>query len=151
VHGGDQVLVVSASALHCALPLDRVIETMRPLPIEAVAGTPGFVLGVAIIRGAPTPVIDLAAMLGATAVPAPQRFVTIESAGRCVALAVAAVVGVRDLGEARPTVCPPLLAGAAGGAVESLGQLDGVLLAVLQRAHLVPLEALAALDLGRTR
>jgi purine-binding chemotaxis protein CheW len=36
---------------------------MRPLPIKPIAGTPGFVRGVSIIRGAPTPVIDLKALL----------------------------------------------------------------------------------------
>ena len=53
------VLIVMAGARACAIPLDYVAETMRPLPIEPVAGTPGFVRGVSVIRGAPTPVVDL--------------------------------------------------------------------------------------------
>ena len=52
------VLVVMVGARACAIPLDHVAETMRPLPIEPVAGTPGFVRGVSVIRGAPTPVVD---------------------------------------------------------------------------------------------
>jgi chemotaxis signal transduction protein len=36
---------------------------MRPLRIEPVGGTPGFVRGVSMIRGAPTPVVDLKALL----------------------------------------------------------------------------------------
>jgi len=34
-----------------ALALKDVRETMRPLPIEPLVGTPSFVLGLAIIRG----------------------------------------------------------------------------------------------------
>ena len=57
------VLVVTVGARACAIPLQHVAETMRPLPIEPVAGTPGFVRGVSVIRGAPTPVVDLRALL----------------------------------------------------------------------------------------
>jgi purine-binding chemotaxis protein CheW len=48
----------------CALPLAHVVETMRPLPIEPLGGMPGFVQGIAIIRGAPVPVVDAGALLG---------------------------------------------------------------------------------------
>ena len=52
------VLVVMVGARACAFPLHHVAETMRPLPIKHVAGTPGFVCGVSVIRGTPTPVVD---------------------------------------------------------------------------------------------
>ena len=57
------VLVVMAGARACAIPLHHVGETMRPLRIEPVGRTPGFVRGVSMIRGAPTPVVDLKALL----------------------------------------------------------------------------------------
>jgi purine-binding chemotaxis protein CheW len=87
-----KTLVVRAQAYLCALPLHVVIETMRPLPIEPLAGVPPFVRGMSIIRGEPTPVIDLALLLGAMR-ELPWRFVTIRSAGKQVALSVGAVAG----------------------------------------------------------
>jgi hypothetical protein len=45
----------------CALALESVLETMRPLPIEPLAGVPEFVRGLPVIRGTPLPVIALAA------------------------------------------------------------------------------------------
>ena len=57
------VLVVMVGSRACAFPLHHVAETMRPLPIKPVAGTPGFVCGVSVIRGTPTPVVDLNALL----------------------------------------------------------------------------------------
>ncbi|HZE91839.1 MAG TPA: chemotaxis protein CheW, partial [Rhizobacter sp.] len=60
----------------CALPLSHVVETMRPLPTETIAGAPDFVCGLAVIRGAPVPVVDLARLLGATDTQA-RRFVTV--------------------------------------------------------------------------
>ena len=57
------VLVVMVGSRACAFPLHHVAETMRPLPIKRVAGTPGFVCGVSVIRGTPTPVVDLKALL----------------------------------------------------------------------------------------
>ena len=38
-------LVFRAGTLLCALRLDEVIETMRPLETRPLAGTPGFIRG----------------------------------------------------------------------------------------------------------
>jgi chemotaxis signal transduction protein len=57
------VFVVTVGARQCAFPLHLVAETLRPLPIEPVAGTPSFVRGMSVIRGKPTPVVDLKALL----------------------------------------------------------------------------------------
>ena len=46
----SSVFVVMAGARACAFPLHHVAETMRPLPIKPVAGTPSFICGVSIIR-----------------------------------------------------------------------------------------------------
>src|SRR3954471_17245919 len=56
-------LVFRAGTLLCALPLDEVIETMRPLPTRPLAGTPAFVKGISVLRGVPTPVIDVSRLL----------------------------------------------------------------------------------------
>lgn len=137
VSGSSSVLVVSTGVRRCALPIGRVIETMRPLPIEAVAGAPPFVLGVALVRGQPTPVIDLGAMLGGSASAAPRRFVTVDAGGRQVALAVDEVMGVRQLVDQAGAGVPPLLAEATAGTIETLSRLDAGLLAVLRTGFLL--------------
>ena len=53
-------LVFRVLTFHCALPLEHVSETMRPLPVEPIAGVISPVAGVAIIRGGPVPVVDVA-------------------------------------------------------------------------------------------
>jgi purine-binding chemotaxis protein CheW len=146
------VLIVTAGAVSCAIPLEHVVETMRPLPIEAVAGLPSFVLGVSVIRGVPTPVVDLAALLeGASG--APGRFVTLRLGDRSAALAVLGVAGVRSLDPGQLSSLPPLLRQDAGplagppgetqeeapaGPVSALGLRDARLLLVLRTALLVP-------------
>ncbi|MFL5302954.1 MAG: chemotaxis protein CheW, partial [Anaeromyxobacteraceae bacterium] len=56
------VLLVRAGSRLCALPLACVVETLRPLHTSPLAGTPACVSGVAVVRGAPTPVVDLDAL-----------------------------------------------------------------------------------------
>lgn len=121
----------------CAIPLADVVETMRPLPVEAVAGAPNYVPGVAIIRGEALPVIDVGALLGAGGSRA-GRFVTLRVADRRVALAVDDVVGVRALPSAALGRLPPLLRSAGAGAVSSMSALDSELLVRLDGAHVVP-------------
>ena len=44
-----------------ALPLEHVVETMRPLPVEPLGDAPRFILGLSIVRGEPIPVVDVGA------------------------------------------------------------------------------------------
>jgi purine-binding chemotaxis protein CheW len=136
--GTTRLLVLVAGARRCALRLVDVRETMRPLPAVPVAGAPAFVLGAAVIRGAPTPVVDLAALLGDRA-GGITRFVTVDAGGRRVALAVDAVRGIEEIDRAALAELPPLLAG-FGDAVIALGAVDGALLALLESAALLPPE-----------
>jgi purine-binding chemotaxis protein CheW len=89
-------LVCRLATRLCALPLENVAETMRPLPIEPLAGMPASVLGLSVIRGQPVPVIEAARLFDETG-PEPQRFITIRIGGRLVALAVDSVLGVRSI------------------------------------------------------
>jgi purine-binding chemotaxis protein CheW len=130
------VLVVATASRWCALSIAHVVETMRPLPIEPIAGTRAFVLGLAIVRGAPMPVVDLATLLGGTRGEI-RRFVTLDLGGRRAALAVTDVVGVRTLSVAQLAEWPPLLGSADSGSVEALGMLDHALLAVLRTAGVI--------------
>ncbi len=121
----------------CALPFETVVETMRPLPIEPVAGMPPSVRGLSIIRGVPTPIIELG-LLFAEPARRPRRLVTITSGGRPAGLLVDDVLGVRSIGTDGLAALPPLLRDAAGDIVSAIGALDDELLLVLQTARLVP-------------
>jgi len=133
-----KALIVEIESRVCALPLAHVIETMRPLPIESLADVPSFVSGVAIIRGIPTPVVDLAAVLG-TPNEAAERFVTMRVGDKQVALSVNAVLGVRDLDTMMTSQkLPPLLQRASKDLVETIGTLDEQLLMVLRAGWELP-------------
>lgn len=130
-----------------ALALPHVVETMRPLPFDALPGMPAFVCGVSLIRGELVPVVDAAALFGDGGVTA-GRLVLLEMASkRRVALAVEVVVGVRDLAPQALADVPPLLHDAAAELVAAMAVLDGGLLMVLQTARLVPQDAWPLLDL----
>ena len=133
------VLVVTVGARACAIPLHHVAETMRPLPIEPVAGTPGFVRGVSVIRGAPTPVVDLKALLENGENSATYgRFVTMKLGERRVAIGVDGVVGLRNLDSAQLGELPPILRDVAADLIEAIGTRDAQLLVVLRAARIVP-------------
>ena len=130
---GRKALILGVQRRVCAVPLRHVIETMRPLPTEAISGVPSFVLGVAIVRGIPTPVVDLGAVLGTPSQQGGERLVTLRAGNRQVALLVSTVLGVRDLDALTATQeLPPLLQGASQDAIERIGTLDERLLEVLQ-------------------
>jgi purine-binding chemotaxis protein CheW len=116
---------------------------MRPLPVEPLAGAPSFVLGIAIIRGAPTPVVDTAALLGSSGA-APTRFVTINTGDGAVALAVDAVLGVSQLARDALAGVAPLLREASTDVVASITSLDTALLLVLELSRILPDSAWAA-------
>lgn len=120
----------------CALPLDAVLETMRPQPIEPIAGAPGFVSGLSIIRGEAVPVIALAGLLGVEGAQ-PRRFVTLRGGRHPVAIAVDDVLGVRPL-EGELSELTPLAGAVANHLVRAIGTLDAQLLFVLETARLVP-------------
>lgn len=146
------VLVVMVGARACAFPLQHVAETMRPLPIEPIAGTPGFVRGVSVIRGVPTPVVDLKALLeNSDNSPSYGRFVTLKYDARRVVIGVDSVVGLRNLDSAQFGELPPLLRDVTADLIESFGTLDAQLLLVLRAARIVPDEvwtSLAAAELA---
>jgi len=157
---GVQVLVVRAGGRTCAIPLASVVETMRSLPARPIAGVPPYVLGVALVRGEPLPVVDVERLLGGEAAPrlvpaAPGlargeragRLVTVRAGGaRRVALALDEVAGVRTVDRLACAALAPLLGGAAAGAVAGLGALDRELLAVLDASRLLEDAGFAAVD-----
>lgn len=132
-----RVLLVGVGASTCGLPLTHVIETMRPLPIERIAGAPPYVCGVSIVRGVLTPVVDLGMVLGMPA-DAGGRFVTLRLDDKQVALSVSSVLGVRQIDGHKMEEMPPLLQDATKETIESIATLDMRMLLVLRESWKLP-------------
>jgi purine-binding chemotaxis protein CheW len=130
----------------CALPLEHVVETMRPLPVEIVGSAPEFVSGLCIIRGVPLPVVDTGSLLG-TGESRPTRFVTVKAGKRLVVLAVDAVLGLRAIPADSLQELPLLLGDARAELIAAIGAIDSELVLVLRTARVVPESIWAALEL----
>jgi purine-binding chemotaxis protein CheW len=135
--GGESWLFCRIRACLCALPVARVIEVMRPLPIEPLSGMPRFVRGLCVIRGSPVPVIDGSLLLGGGD-GCVGRMVTLRVGDRIVALTAEQVTGIQPIEAAAANRLPPLLQNAAGGAVETIRALDGELLLLLDTLRIIP-------------
>lgn len=138
-----QVVLTRVSQGFCAFSVADVVEIMRPGPVQPVPEAPDWVLGLAVIRGGPVPVVDLGRFLAASKPRPAGRWLTLRIAGRQVAVAVPEVLGVRDLDANLFGELPPLTRGAAGMA--SAGVLDNELLLVLEAARVMPEELLSKL------
>lgn len=145
---GDQALIVAAGTRTCAIPAQDVVEIMRSLPIEPIAGLPEFVRGVSVVRGVPIPVIDLAALLQTGDSPdSCRRFVTIRIGERRAAVAVREVIGLRNLDLTQLRELPSLLQGSESELIQAIGARDAELLIVLRSTRIVPDEIWTALEL----
>jgi purine-binding chemotaxis protein CheW len=133
-------LICRAGGACCALPLDRVSEIFRPLPIEPVADAPRAVLGLAIIRGVPLPVVDLGLLIADCACR-PERMVALDTGSRRLALVADEVIGIRVFDASAFEALPPLLQDAANERVAAIGTHDAELLLVLRTARLLPDDA----------
>ncbi len=136
--GQTCVLAVGAGARICALPLENVDEVMRPLPTEPVPGTPSFLRGLALIRGVPTPVVDLASLIDSSVSAPIGRYVTFRFDERRLALAVDGVFGLRRLRTCRLHALSPLFDAGGRACVASVAVCDRQLLFVLQAARIIP-------------
>ncbi len=128
----------------CAMPIENAVEIMRPLPTEPLAGAPPFVLGLAIVRGRPLPVVDMGHLLGGQE-SHPGRFVTVRIGERQVALALDGVLGVHTITSESLYELPPLLRDAGWDAVDAIGSLDAELLLILRHSCIVPDEVWATI------
>lgn len=121
------VLVVKTGSWLCAIPLHEVRETMRRLPIRTIQGALPFVRGLAQIRGALLPVIDVRALLGEP--PEHSRsgapfFVTVQFGEQCAAIEADAIIGAQHIPLEQLEPLPSLLSETIGIFVEKLGSLD---------------------------
>lgn len=145
--GGRQALLICRVGTRlCGIPLEHVLETMRPLPVEPLGHLPDFVEGLSLIRGRPTPVVDTQCLLGGSVEPRNRaRFVTLRLGERYAALAVDAVLGVRQLDVGQLDELPALLR-ERNDLVVALGALDRELFLVLERSRLLPDAVWSVLD-----
>jgi purine-binding chemotaxis protein CheW len=118
---------------------------MRLPLLDALPGAPHFVAGMAIVRGAPLPVIFTGRLFGDEETR-PERLVVARVGQRRVGLAVDAVIGIRALSGDMLQRLPPLLHDALHHAVADIGTLDGELLVVLQAARVVPADVFAIVE-----
>jgi purine-binding chemotaxis protein CheW len=95
------------------------------------------VLGLAIVRGSPTPVIDAGRLLGSSS-SSPARFISLKLDERAAVLAVDEVLDIRVLPKGVLVDTPKLLREAGQHLVSVIGALDAKLLVVLEAARLVP-------------
>ncbi len=121
----------------CAIPLARVIEVMRQLPIEVVPGAPAFVRGLSVIRGAAVPVVDAGMLLGEAATEG-GRLLTVRTGSRTAGLAVDLVLGVHAFADDMRSAMPPLMRDAAAETIAAIGILDAELLFFLRTTLSVP-------------
>ncbi len=142
--GEVRVLLVRTAELACAIPLGAIVETMRALPCQKLPNVPSYVLGASVIRGRPTPVVNLSILLGQTAPSTCRRYVLLGGVTMPIALAVDDVVGIRSLGSASIADVPRLLRDVGEHHVASLGTLDAELIPVLSEAMILPPEVLSA-------
>lgn len=144
---GRLSLFCRAGTALCAFPLGCVVETTRPLPVEVLPNAPAFVAGVAIVRGAPLPIVVVGRLLGHEEGHV-DRFVVVRAGHRRVGLAVDEVIGVRALSGQMLAGLPPLIA-QGSRAIAEIGALDGELMLVLDAARMVPADVFAMLDAER--
>ena len=131
-------LLFRVGDITCALPAAHVVETMRLLPVTRLDRMPPYMLGVATIRGAATPVMHLAILLGQPAGDG-GRLVTVRAGSGVVALAVDAVIGLDRIPADDLRRRAPLLSEGGDGLVQSLAAKDAALYLVLDSARIVDL------------
>jgi purine-binding chemotaxis protein CheW len=149
--GRYQSIIVGAGPRLYAIPLAHVIETMRPLPVEPLAGSPPYVSGLAIVRGTPTPVVLLGRLTGGDGARPIERWVTLRVADRVIAMAVEAVLGTRALDPETLADVPSVVGPAGASLLESVGRLDGALLLVLRAVRILPESIWGAIAAGEER
>jgi len=106
---GPLVLLVQAGTRNIAIPLGDIVETLRPLAVDPLQTSLGYLAGVSVVRGEPVPVVDLAALLQPGAKGGQGRWVVLKGKPSSVVLSVDRIVGLKRLDRAQMKEVPPLL------------------------------------------
>ena len=144
------LLVFRAGELCLAVDVRHVREVVRAVPVTAPLANGCGTLGMIILRGESTAVIDLTALLG---LPDGQpnrraRMIAVRHGGTTVCLLVDQVDGLCDVAEDDLVPPPPIIAGASADWLDYVthrptGELVGVINVegALSRASLTGVEA----------
>jgi len=143
----ERFLIARIGGTPCAVPLASVLETLRPLPVETLAGVPSFMAGLAIIRGVPVPVVSGNYLMGGPPNPI-GRWLVLRAGSHRVALAVDDVAGILPLRAAEVNAMPPLMR-QGSALVADIGTRDGELLLVLDATRILPDELFEVLEARR--
>jgi len=138
-------LIVRVAAHLCALPVAQVNEVLRVPALEAGGSNVPGLLGVTLLRGQPTAVLDLAVLLGlrqqASEIGPGMRLVStrLEHDGteQVIGLMVEEVVGLRALD---PTTFEMIAL--PGGRERAVGPFDRGFVSLVDACGVVPAEAL---------
>ncbi|MBD8526773.1 chemotaxis protein CheW [Pseudomarimonas arenosa] len=130
-------LTLQAAGRPCAVPLDAVIEVLRPLPIDALTDVPAYLLGLSVLRGQPVAVLDLPRLLGQPG-EAIGRWLHLRVGPRRLALAVPSVGRVEHLDQLDWQPLPALFEGDAARVVQQVAQRDQQLYVQLNVMRLLP-------------
>jgi|ERR1043165_2932851 purine-binding chemotaxis protein CheW len=144
-----RALIVRVGNRLVAIPLQQVVEVMRPLPAQALTAMPPAILGLATIRGHPIPVVELSCIVTGHAASRISRYVLLRTGAnnaRQAALAVERIEGISELGSAHLAEMPPLFSASHAETVSALGTLDAQLLLVLHASRFVPEDVWKQLD-----
>lgn len=147
-----QCLLCQVDSSYLAIPISHVIEVTRPLPVTRLPDAPSWLMGVAVLRGIATPVVDARKLLAAAAPsgrasPEPRaasRWVALRIENRRAALAVDSVERAQELAPEIRGEVPPLLSGTRP--ITAIGTLDSKLLMVLEGGRLLADSALSGLE-----
>jgi purine-binding chemotaxis protein CheW len=134
---GVAALVFRAGPFFCALPLGEVIETMRPLATRPLAGTPPYVRGLTILRGAPAPVIDMTRLLTGVETTV-DRYVAVRAGRGPIVCATGPVLGVRQVHVEPPEGPAALLSGVSRTLIAAVGTVGTEPLLLLHSIAAVP-------------
>lgn len=130
-------LVFRAGPLYCALPLDEVVETMRPLQTRPLAGTPPYVRGLTILRGAPAPVIDVTRLITGTSGEI-DRYIAVRAGRGPIACATGVVLGVRQIEVEPPEGPAAIFTGVSKALIAAVGSVGTDPLLLLRGIRTVP-------------
>jgi purine-binding chemotaxis protein CheW len=134
---GVAALVFRAGPFYCALSLGEVIETMRPLATRPLVGTPPYVRGLTILRGAPAPVIDMTRLLTGVETTV-DRYVAVRAGHGPIVCATGPVLGVRQVHVEPPEGPAALLSGVSRTLIAAVGTVGTEPLLLLHSIAAVP-------------
>jgi purine-binding chemotaxis protein CheW len=130
-----EVLLFAVGGHVCALPLTHVAEVMRMQPVTPRGTLTAGVLGSAVIRGQPTPVVDANLLLNGAPTDAPSLLL-LRVEERRVALAVQCIIGPSKLTSDQVRQAPALLRDDAA-VITGIGVRDAELVHVLDAIRLL--------------